>query len=640
MAISKKLLLERRKFLMNAAIASAGTLLPAAGGRLTQAQGTVTPVSRVPETSPPGDLDAITTDRPGADFLVDVIKSIGFEYFCAVPGSSYRGLYESLVNYGGNKAPEFILCCHEESAVAMCHGYSKIEGKPACVGIHGTVGLQHAAMAIYNAYCDRVPVYIVMGNVMDSTVRRPLLDWYHSAQDPVEMVRNFVKWDDQPVSLQGFADSAVRGYKIAMTPPMMPVVLVADYNLQEPPIPQGAKLRIPKLTMPEPPQGNSGGVAEAARLLVQAENPVIIVDRAARTQRGIDHLVELAETLQAPVIDQLGRMNFPSRHPLNQSERSTRIIANADVIMGLELEDYWGTVNSFSDRLQRTSHPIIKPNTRLISISAEDLFMKSNMQDLNRFCEVDVDLAADPEATVPSLIEAIKLKITADRKNVFRDRGAKFAADRQADLERARIDASYAWDASPITVARLCAELWEQIKDEDWSFVSFARYLSRWPHRLWDFHNQYQFNGGSGGIGIGYNAPAAVGAALANRKHGRLSVNIQSDGDLMFAPGVLWTAAHHRIPLLNIMHNNRAYFAEMMQFQMISCEHNRGIDAAHIVTAFENPYIDFAKIAQGMGVYAEGPITNPKDLGPAIRRAIAVVKRGEPALVDAVCQGR
>jgi len=640
MAISKKTFLERRKFLINAAIAGAGTLFTQPGGTAAHASDAVAPVSQAAAMTKPSQLKEKTTDHPGADFLVDVIKSLSFEYICAVPGSSYRGLYESIVNYGGNQNPEFILCCHEESSVAMCHGYSKIEGKPVCVGIHGTVGLQHASMAIYNAYCDRVPIFIIVGNVLDSTIRRPLLDSYHSAQDPVSMVRDFVKWDDQPMTLQGFADSAVRAYKIAMTPPMLPVVLVADYNIQEPPIPEGDKLRIPKLTLPEPPQADSGGVAEAARLLVQAENPVIIVDRAARTQLGIQRLVELAETLQAPVIDQLGRMNFPSQHPLNQSQRSSSLIANADVILGLELEDFWGTVNSFSDRLHRASDPITKSNAKLISVSVEALFMKSNMQDLNRFCEVDLDLAADPETTMPSLIDAIKRVTTASRKDVFRNRGAKFAGDRQEDLEQARIDATYAWDASPISVARLCAELWEQIKNEDWSFVSFTRYLSRWPHRLWNFEKQYQFNGGSGGIGIGYNAPAAVGAALANRKHGRLSINIQSDGDLMFAPGVLWTSAHHRIPLLNIMHNNRGYFAEMMQFQTLAGEHKRGIDRARVVGSFENPYIDFAKIAQSMGLYAEGPITNPKDLGPAIRRAIAVVKRGEPALVDAVCQGR
>ena len=230
-----------------------------------------------------------------------------------------------------------------------------------------------------------------------------------------------------------------------------------------------------------------GGVAETARLLINAENPVIVVDRGARTQRGIDHLVELAEILQAPVIDQLGRMNFPSRHPLNQSQRSSELIAGADVVLGLELEDYWGTVNSFTDKLYRSSHRLVRDSTKLISISAEALFMKSNMQDLNRFCEVDIDMAADPEATMPSLVEAVKTQVTANRKSAFQNRGAKFAADRQNDQEQARVDATYGWGASPISVARLCAELWEQIKNEDWSFVSFSRYLSRWPQRLWQF---------------------------------------------------------------------------------------------------------------------------------------------------------
>jgi acetolactate synthase I/II/III large subunit len=633
--------IDRRNFIRKAAFASgasaAALVAPGKGFSLDSSR---VSASLPDEAASITDAESMTTDRPGADFMVDVLKSLGFEYLCATPGSSYRGLYESAVNYGGNVDPKFTLCCHEESAVAMCHGYSKIEGKPVWVGIHGTVGLQHAAMAIYNAYCDRAPIYIIMGNVLDSTMRRPALDTIHSAQDPVAMVRDFVKWDDQPTTLQGFAESAVRAYRIAMTPPMMPVVLVADYHIQENPIPASPKLSIPKLTLPQPPQGESGAVAEAARLLVQAEKPVIVVDRGVRTPAGMQLLVDLAESLQAPVIDQLGRMNFPSRHPLNQSQRSTELISEADVILGLELSDYWGTVNEFRDQLHRSYHPIVKPGTKLISVSVGDLFMKSNFQDMHRFEEVDLDIAADVEATVPSLIEEIKRQSTASRKSLFRDRGARLALVRRKDLEQAREDATYAWDASPISVARLCTELWAQIKDEDWSFVSLTRYFSRWPQRLWDFTKPYQFIGGSGGLGIGYNAPASVGAALANRKYGRLTVNIQSDGDLLFAPGILWTAAHNRIPILNIMHNNRAYHAEMMQFQTMACQHNRGIDNAHIVTAFEDPYVDFAKLAQGLGVYAEGPITDPKDLGPAIKRAIEVVKRGEPALVDAVCEGR
>src|ERR1019366_8187627 len=506
---------------------------------------------------------------------------------------------------------------------------------------HGTVGLQHAAMAIYNAYCDRVPVYIIVGNVLDATMRNSAYgEWPHSVQDAAAMVRDYTKWDDLPISLPHFGESAVRAYKIAMTPPMGPVLLVADSELQENPIREGTNLRIPKLTLASPPQGDSGAVAEAARLRVQAENPVIVVDRAARTQAGIQHLVELAEALQAPVIDQASRMNFPTQHPLNQSFRRGAVIANADVILGLEAPDLWSAVNSFHDQIHRTSRPITKSGAKLISISTGDLNIKANYQDFFRYTGVDLSIAADAEATLPSLIEETKRQITADRKRVFQDRGAKLASAHQQLLEQTRTDATYAWDASPVSTARLCMELWAQIKDQDWSLVSMLRHCSWWPLRLWSLDKHYHYIGAQGGGGVGYNAPATVGAALANRKYGRLSVSIQDDGDLLFAPAVLWTAAHHRIPLLSVMHNNRAYHEEQMHVQRMANRHNRGIDRAKIGTSFEDPNMDFAKLAQSMGVYAEGPITDPKDLGPALRRAIAVVKRGEPALLDVVTQPR
>jgi acetolactate synthase-1/2/3 large subunit len=645
MVKSKKLPAGRREFLKSV-VAGAATLaapaepLPArpVEERPLRAMPLMPPVV---DSDPPVDAEVLTLDRSGSDFMVDIIKSLGIEYVCAVAGSSFRALHESVINYGGNKSPEFISCCHEESSVAMAHGYAKIEGKPLCIFAHGTVGLQHAAMAIYNAYCDRVPVYIVIGNNLDATMRDSAYgEWAHSVQDAAAMVRDYVKWDDVPISLQHFAESAVRAYKIAMTPPMAPVLLVADSELQENPIAADAALHIPKLTLAAPPQGDSGSVAEAARLLVQAQNPLIVVDRYARTQAGIELLVELAETLQAPVIDQAGRMNFPTRHPLNQSSRRGAVVANADVIMGLEATDFWSALNTMHDQVRRTSRPIMKNDAKLISISMGDLYTKANYQDFYRYTGVDLAMAADAEATLPSLIEETKRQLNADRKRALQDRGAKLASAHQQALEQARTDATYAWDASPVSTGRLCAELWAQIKDEDWSLVSILRHFSWWPLRLWPFDKHYQYIGTQGGGGIGYNAPASVGAALANKKHGRFSVSIQDDGDLLFAPAVLWTAAHHRIPLLSVMHNNRAYHEELMHVQRMANRHNRGIDRAHIGTTFEDPTMDFAKLAQSMGVYAEGPITDPNELAPALRRAIAVVKRGEPALLDVVTQPR
>jgi len=645
MTMSKNLSVDRRRFLKSAAVTGAAALVTGPGSASTQqsappGSGTAPALPR--EVDPTGVVDVLTTDRPGGDFMVDVIKALNFDYVAANPGSSFRGFHESIVNYGGNHAPEFITCCHEESSIAMAQGYFKIEGKPMAVVCHGTVGLQHASMAIYNAYCDRVPVYILAGNTVDATLRRPGVEWDHSVQDAAALVRDFTKWDDLPASLPHFAESAVRAYKIAMTPPMMPVLVVIDGGLQEDPIsPETkARLRIPKLTLAAAPQGDSGSVAEAARLLVNAENPVIIADRAARTPAGMKYLVELAETLQAPVIDQGGRMNFPTRHALNHSERGRELVASADVILGLELTDFWGTVDAFRDSLIRSSRSLTKPGTKLISITAGDLYVKGNYQDFQRYPEVDLAMAADAEATLPSLIEAVKRQITADRKRVLQGRGSKLADAHQRAFERARADATYGWDASPVSTARLSAELWAEIKNEDWSLVSEIGNVSRWPMRLWSFDKSYQFIGGSGGAGVGYNAPASVGAALANKKYGRLSVTIQPDGDFMYAPGVWWTAAHHQIPLLAIMHNNRAYHQEVMHLQRMAGRHNRGITRAAIGTTIESPNVDYAKIAQGMGVHAEGPITDPKDLGPAIRRAIEVVKRGEPALIDVATQPR
>jgi thiamine pyrophosphate-dependent acetolactate synthase large subunit-like protein len=644
--MSKKTSVDRRNFLKSAAVTGAAALVPGAAPAAAQqvapppAQASAAVAPR--ELDPTGEVDVLTTDRPGGDFMVDVLKTLNFEYIAANPGSSFRGIHESIVNYGGNKAPEFITCCHEESSVAMAHAYFKAEGKPMAVLCHGTVGIQHASMAIYNAYCDRVPIYILAGNSLDATMRRPGVEWAHSVQDAAAMVRDYIKWDDLPFSLPHFAESAVRAYKIAMTPPMMPVLVVIDGGLQEDPIAPEvrSRLRIPKLTLTTPPQGDSGAVAEAARLLVNAQNPVIIADRAARTPAGMALLVELADTLQAPVVDQGGRMNIPSRHPLNQTNNGRGLISNADVILGLELTDFWGTVDAYRDSLIRSSRSIIKPGTKLISITATDLFSKSNYQDFQRYPEVDIAMAADAQATLPALTEACRKLITADRRRVLDERRAKFAEAQKTALDRARAEAAYAWDASPISTARLSAELWNQIKNEDWSLVAESGNAGGWTNRFWNFEKHYQSLGGSGGAGVGYGAPAAVGGALANKKHGRLSITIQGDGDFMYAPGVWWTAAHHKIPLLAVMHNNRAYHQEVMHLQRMANRHERGITRANIGTTIDNPNIDYAKVVQGMGVHAQGPITVAADLGPAIKRAIEVVKRGEPSLIDVVTQPR
>ena len=313
MAKSKKAPVDRRGFLKGAAAGAAAALAVPSIGAAQQVRAVAAAAEG--EGTRPAPAEVRSQDKQGSDFMVDVFKSLGFEYFFCLPGGG-TGIQESVVNYGGNKDPQYILVMHEESGAAMANGYAKIEGKPAMVCAHGTVGLQHAVMGIYDAFCDRVPVYVVIGNTRDPNSE---VGGVHAAQDPAALVRDMTKWDDAPASLPRFAESAVRAYKFAMTPPTMPVLLTMDEPTQTRPIPNGTDLRIPKVGTMAPPAGDSAAVAQAARMLVEAENPVIVATRAVRSANGLKLMVELAETLQCAVIDQHRRLNFPTRHPLNQT---------------------------------------------------------------------------------------------------------------------------------------------------------------------------------------------------------------------------------------------------------------------------------------------------------------------------------
>jgi acetolactate synthase-1/2/3 large subunit len=644
---------DRRKFLAGAAVAGAAAVAaPKAQAAMPvgpKAPSAVPPTAyqlAKEETAPPE--MAHEEGRANSDFMVDVIKSLGIDYVYSNPASSFRGLHESLINYGRNTKPEFITCMHEESATAMSHAYFKVTGKPALMLCHGTVGLQHATMGIYNAWCDRAPVIVLGGNDLDAAKRPPGVPTYHSAQDINAIVRDYTKWDDTPRSLQHFAQSMVRAYKIATTPPYGPVAIVVDAGLQEEIMHGDMNLYIPRLTPTAPPHADLNALREAARLLVNAEHPVIIAGRVARTEAGMTSLIALAEALQAPVIDQRARMNFPNSHYLNQTDRTAALIKQADVIIGLELSDFWGTVNAWVDNGADDGAGLreskIGKDAKLISINAADLNEKSNYQDFQRLQVIDVQMAGDAEASLPALIEFVRQAMLSDKKDAYDKRGQGLRKAYADGRERLRKNAAVAWDAAPISTARLCAEIYEAVKDQDWSLVSQSGNVSGWAHRLWKMDKHYHHLGGSGGSGLGYGLPAAIGGAHANKAFGRFSVSIQGDGDIMYAPGALWTAMHHEIPLLKVMHNNRGYHQEVMHVQRMSNRRNRvasnGKDFGPIGTRIENPDIDYAKLASSMGWWSTGPISDPKDLGPALKKAVDVVKSGQPALVDAVTQPR
>jgi len=636
----------RREFL--AGIGAAGAATVAATAAPAEARPTaLPPASRLhagavaaleegPPAAVPAAVDAWHIASPGSDYMVDVMKNLGFRYVAAMPGTTFRGLQESVINYAGDSM-EWLSCVHEEISGSLAHGYAKASGKPMAIMVHNTVGLQHATMAIYNAWCDRVPMLVMLGNYADGALRIGGADVVHSATDDAAMVRGYVKYDEQPGSLEHFLEAMQRGYGLMMTPPMAPIVIVADQTLQEYPMSRKPQAPMRSYVAPTMPTADPNAIGEIAKMLVNAKNPVIVVDRGTRSQAGVMSLVALAEALQAPVIDRLGRMNFPTNHYLNGSNP---MIADADVLLALDPGDLFSTVNVLEDTIERVTTRRIKADTKVITIDSELLVGQANYQDKQRFFQADLPVAGDSEATLPFLLEAVKREMSTARRNDNPMREAKmrdaFHLKRTADIAAAAIG----WDASPISVPRLCMEVWAQIKNMDWALVSQSNFQSNWQNRLWDFTGHHQYLGGSGGAGIGYIGGAAVGAALAHKNDGCFCVSIQGDGDLMVGPGAMWTAAHHKIPLLTIVHNNRAWHQETMSVQILASRRDRHPERGRIGTVITDPNIDYAKIAQGFGVYAEGPITEASAIAPALARAIKIVKRGEPALLDVVTQPR
>ncbi|HZF27852.1 MAG TPA: thiamine pyrophosphate-binding protein [Gammaproteobacteria bacterium] len=621
----------RRDFLLGAA-AGAAALVPAASDAQQTApaaerSGVSRPTAsdaRAEFVPPEPRAGAPIVATPGSDYMVDVLKALDFDYVAVNPGSAFEGLHESLITHGGNRKPEILTVLHEEAGAAMAHGYAKAAGKPMMTLMHGTVGLLHASMGLFQAWADRVPVFAVVGQLRNPTsvVNRP-----HSAQDMGSIVRDFVKVDDQPADLEHFGESALRAYTIGRTPPMGPTLLVVDSELQEEAIADRTKLRVPKLTMPSPPQGDAGAVREAARWLAAAERPLIRPGKLARTPAGWDRLVELAELLQAPVdVGTYGSwQDFPSWHPLYGTGGPGY---KPDVILALEQNDLAAAVGAMRAAGGKT-----------ISISAEYLFQGHNIHDFAGYTEVDLAIAGDGEATLPALIDEIKKLGGATRQR--QARGLRVAAAHKTQREQEIDAARYGWNASPVSVPRMVAELARQVQNDDWAIVSGHQFTGTWQRRLLNHDTHYRYNGDCGGFGIGYDTPASVGGALAHRAHGRLAVGIVGDGDFNFVgPGALWTAAHHKIPLLLVIHNNRAYHAEVMLVQRTAGRRGRGSGQMDIGTVIREPAPDYAKIAQGYGVYAEGPISDPGALGPAFERALARVRAGEPALVDVVSQPR
>jgi acetolactate synthase-1/2/3 large subunit len=575
-------------------------------------------------------------DKYGSDVIVDMLKLYGIKYVPLNPGASYRGLHDSIVNYGGN-SPEIIQCTHEKIALGIAHGLTRVTREPAAAIVHNLVGLLHGTMGVYYAYIDEAPV-ILLGATgpMDATRRRPYIDWIHTAQNQGNVVRDFTKFDDQPHTPAAVPESFARAYRVVSTPPYGPAYLVYDSNLQEDPLLTDVKIPDPKRVAPPAPLALAQQtVQQIAEMLLQAKHPVVLAEMLGQSKEAVAKLAELAGLLGLPVIDGGRRFNFANTNSLDMTG-SREVLEDADLLFAIEVRDFDRTLTRLN-RTTREMTEILPEGCKIIDISYRDVGMKSWSQSFLKLREVDLFATADPAVAMGQIIEAVRSLIGKSQQTAIDARALRIGEMHDNIVQGWRERARDGWDSKPMTLARLSWEIWDKIKNEDW--VMTGALLDGWNRRLWEFTDADQFPGMP--LGTGTQVGMSLGVALANKGSNKLVVAIQPDGDLMFDAGSLWIAAYHKIPMLTIMYNNRAYYNDWEHQIAIAKDRGRDEEMAYLGMELDHPYPDFAKLAQSMGWHGEGPIEDPNQLGPAIERAIKYIKEtGMPALVDAVTQHR
>jgi acetolactate synthase-1/2/3 large subunit len=571
-----------------------------------------------------------------SDLIVDLLVAYGFPFVTLNPGASFRGLHDSLVNREG--APPLILCQHEETAVQIAHGWAKATGRPAAAILHDLVGLLHANLAIYYAYIDRAPVLVIGATgPMHEGKRRPHIDWSHSALVQGEAVRNYVKWDYQPTAIEGVPESFARAYSILVTEPRGPVYMCYDAWLQEAPL---------ETEVPLPPPGTAArpaaigadpeALAGIVDRLLAAEHPLVLAEYAGRQPGGFESLVRFAETAGVAVWDSNAALNFPNRHPLCLS-MDKETMGQADAILGLDVRD-WEKPTVELKSATREVRPLVPEGCTWMEVGFAEIGISKWSFDYGRFQPCAIRALGDPSLAVPEMTRLAAVRLAGDPALAGRIAARKAAIGARHDAVWAgwQAAAEEDRDASPITLPRLALEVWEAIRGEDW--VLSAGTLRRWARKLWDFDAPHRHPGES--LGTATQIGISLGVALAHKGTGRIVVDLQPDGDLMFDAGALWVAARERLPILIVMFNNRAYYNDWEH--QIRMARLRGTDEgrAHMGMAITDPAPDFAALARAMGCWGEGPIDRPEDIRPALERALAEVRAGRPALLDTITQQR
>ena len=569
--------------------------------------------------------------RWGSDVMVDAIKACGFRYVSLNPGSSFRGLHDSLVNYGGNK-PEMITCNHEKIAVGIAHGYAKATGEPMAVILHDVVGLLHGTMGIYYAYIDRAPVDIFGGaGPMAYDRRRPHIDWIHTANVQGNVVRDYTKWDDQPYSVRSVPESIARAYRVATAAPQGPVYVALDAGLQEAEVTDVELPNFERLSTPAPIGPDPRALRRLAELLVGSDRPLVVAGYTGRAAGAFAQLVELAELLGAGVVDTGWRLNFPNRHPLNVT--GSGAIEESDCVLFLDVKDM-GKPTQTLDKTTRTIESRIPPDAKVLDLGFNEVGLSAWSHDFAQLHETDVQVTADTSVALPLLLDLCR-ELAPQQPNRAAPWRARLEELHNETWDAWKVQAEREADSAPVSTSRLAAEVWEAVRDHDW--VLTAGTAAEWAPKIWDFDRPYRHPGRS--LGTATQIGISLGVALAHKDSARLVVDLQPDGDLMYDLGALWIASYHQIPLLVVMFNNRAYYNDWEHQERIARHRGTPVERTYIGMEIDKPAPDFATAARALGWQAEGPVTDPEDIHAAVARAARIVgDERRPALVDVICQ--
>ena len=570
----------------------------------------------------------------GSDVVAEVARRLDLKYIALVPGASYRGFHDSIVNYLGNSNPQMVICLHEEHAVSIADGYGKVTEEPMAVALHANVGLMHASMPIFNAWCDRTPM-VIFGATgpVDAHRRRPWIDWIHTSKDQASIVRDYTKWDDQPASAQAAVESVLRANQITRSAPYGPVYICLDAGLQESSLTEEISIPDPARFAPAPsPAAPRDSVLKALKAIDKAKFPLILMGRVSRKQADWDRRVRFAEAIGAAVVTSSNDpAAFPTTHPLHfaapclrPSKTATALIEKADLIISLDWLDLAG-VFRLSLGTAQTQNPADKT---VIHCSVDSVRTNGWSMDHQALAAVDVPIFAEPDQFVAQMLDEL------DARKMPKDK-TRPEMKNLPHWNDVPMGKSSPTRGQPMTLWDMAMTVREFAKKRP---VTFARLPIGWPGEAYEFDGPLSFMGNDGGGAVGTGPGHTIGAALALKDKDRLTVGVLGDGDYLMGVSALWTASHFEIPVMIVVADNRSYFNDEMHQERVAQMRSRPAQNRWIGQRIDDPRVDLVAMARAQGFESEDPISTTEALAKALKRGAEIVAKGGRYFIDSVVQ--